>query len=218
MMRCPFRCLLVLGLLGFSPVVHAQAFSTVAPPARFGNDNPQLKDILQLQYQMQLLKRLIERERVANNMVSAAIAIGTLDPTVPKPDRDLCTQVPANIACATAYDDLYPGYSVKPIEKPVIAAIPPSLSNIASLPGSMKDAANAAIDALGMKLFWTDVTCLQKKCSAIISPKPSDPAARYRVSVGEKLPDGSVVDAISASGVTLMRGKKAIKLEPAPAV
>jgi hypothetical protein len=84
-------------------------------------------------------------------------------------------------------------------------------NDLPPLPGS-------GLTAGGGPLYWTNVTCLQTDCSAVITPDPNDPRARYRVTTGEKLADGAVVSRISAEGVTLENNSKSVLLDPAPKV
>jgi hypothetical protein len=216
--------ILLSGLVAVSLMV-ALASPAVADPfgasprvtPTFGKDNDHLRKILALQYQMQILKRLIERERIANNMVQAAVEVGVFDPEVPKPDRDLCAQVPGNIPCALAYSDLYADFSVKKTAPPpmLVAIDPPKSDDDTKEP--VTPVQEAVVEMLGAQMFWTDITCLEEKCSAVISANPADPTTLFRVKVGETLPDGGVVSGISVNGVTLKRGNKEVKLEPAPA-
>lgn len=231
MRNCLFLCL--IALLAMPASLSWAQFSSgntpssepVAPVVSsvshigFGQNNPQVKRLLELQDQNQLLKKLIERETSVNQMIEAAIGVGISSPFVPAPDKNLCQAVPANIPCAQAYTSLYENYSTSP--KPVQVAMPAANS-------IMEDTDIPALNARDLsalpepvlataEIFWTDITCLGMKCSAVISPDPADPKARYRIVTGEKLPDGSIVQAISATGVTIKRDNKAIALDPAPA-
>lgn len=183
-------------------------------PAKFGENNAQLKAVLALQYQMQILRRMIEREKSVNAMIVSAVAIGVSEPRIPKPDQALCLQVPANIPCAQAYKDIYPDYSVAKTEAPVPM---PSAEMTATMPAIGADQLPALPQAAAADtLYWTDVTCLQQKCTAIITPDPKNPRARYRVTTGDVLADGAIVSGISANGVTLSDKKKSVTLDPAP--
>ena len=186
----------------------------------FGEHNPALKRLLTLQNQNQLLRKLIERETSVNQMVEAAINVGVSSPFIPAPDHAICQSVPGNITCAKAYESLYPGFmtaaKAPPVAMPSAAATMDSASipaldakEISPLPATETAAAQGQI-------YWMDITCLGKKCSALVSTNPTDVKAHYRILAGEKLPDGSIVRAISAAGVTLERDKKSIELEPAP--
>lgn len=222
MKRFLFPLCLVAILLCQNTPSHAQIFETPASVSiGFGAENKQLATVLQLQYQMQVLKRLIEHERAVGQMVESSIAIGLNNPAINTPDRELCAQVPANLPCAEAYTDLYENFignrpdpivTATPIEAraPILAdSDVPNLS-AQPLPDNLP-AAQIAFD----NLFWTDITCMAMKCSAVISPNPADPKARYRVVVGEKLPDGSTIERISAAGVSITRNGEKVSLEPA---
>lgn len=200
----------------FSSEADLEAEETTGP--QFGDKNIQLKKLLELQNQMQLLRSLIAHETSVFEMVKASIDIGVADPYIPAPDKKLCNSVPANIPCAQSYESLYDGYSVA--VKKAGPVVPPA-------PSILADSDIPALNARDLKalpeptlaaaqIFWTDITCLGARCSAVISPDPADPNARYRIIAGEKLPDGSIVKAISAAGVTIERDKKSISLEPAP--
>lgn len=192
----------------------AKADLTPINPATesFGEQNAQLATLLDLQYQMQVLKRLIDYEQSVNQIVQAAINIGVSDPAIAAPNEDLCRQVPANIPCAQAYDALYPDFSMGNVLTPLPAPEPVPTRAVANeLPVETE-----VPQTLAESLYWTDITCLAQKCTAIISPDVKNPQARYRISTGETLPDGAVIKSISASGVVIERGKKSITLEPAP--
>ncbi|MDB5477670.1 MAG: hypothetical protein JWM96_165 [Alphaproteobacteria bacterium] len=212
----------VLLLAFYSASVRAQAFGESAVPAtiQFGTENPSLKSLLQLQYEIQLLKKLIEHETSVNQIVDSSIQIGMTSPVIPAPDRELCAQVPANIPCAQAFNDLYENFSTSAESAPSTgSSLPPAAlladSGIPTLDaGALPELNAVALDS--SRLYWTDITCLAQKCSAVISPDVTDPNARYRIIPGETLPDGSTIQAISATGVVIQRDKQVIHLEPAP--
>lgn len=225
-----FAALLALGI-AFPCNAYAQAFGGDRPAAlvfaapKFGENNPHLKKLMTLQYQMQLLRRMIEREKSVNEMVKSAVEIGVTEPFIPSPERNLCEQVPANLPCSKAYKELYPDF-MKEAETRVADALPTT-----ELPGNKSGQILQPLDAEAMKnlpgavvdltsdtamLFWTSVTCMNEKCSAVVTPDPSNPRLRYRIVSGETLPDGTIVEKISANGVTLAQDKKSIVLAPAP--
>lgn len=197
----------------------------VATSAPRPGKNLALQDTLQLQNQIQTLKRLIAHEQSVSAMVQAAVAIGLNDPVLPRPDKDLCTQVPGNISCASVWPALYKDFDLHPGNAKYnkkIAATPPDIN---TMPRAIKDMPAEAqpllpvpepVVAAAASLYWMDITCVQEKCSAVISPEPNNPNARYRITPGETLPDGATVSAISAAGVTLHRNDSDIRLEPAP--
>lgn len=229
MMRFSFSLLCCL-VLALSPGLSARAEEAPAPVAtmestvKIAEPNPALQSTLQLQTQIQILKRLLAHEQSVSAMVKAAIAIGLRDPALPRPDKELCEQVPGNIVCASAWPDLYKDFGLKiaanKSKAPVVAATPP---DIKTMPRVTKDVPDVAEQlpvpepaAAVASLYWMDITCVQEKCSAVISPEPNNPNARYRITPGETLPDGATVSAISAAGVTLRRDDADVRLEPAP--
>lgn len=201
----------------------AQPMAVAPPPLTFGTQNPQLKNILQLQYQLQVLKQLIDHEKAVNEIVKSSVSLGIKNPTFPSPNKNLCNEVPANIPCAKAYENLYEGFSVERQKALVpIDTVPAAEAILGNSDIPFLDAAtlpDLPADAFaGGTLYWTDITCLGSTCSAVISPDPKNYRARYRVIAGETLPDGSVIQSISASGVRIERGNKTIHLDPAPNV
>lgn len=226
MTRARFRfVLLPLVLVCAATPARAEFFGASdapAPPAPvvllpFGDDNPSLWATLEIQRQIQILKRLLAREQAVNEMTQAALSIGVFDPYIAPPDLGLCQQVPANIPCSNAYADLYPGFKPDPL--PVA---PPGLSADA-LAGELRgdglmplSLADAPDGLLASNLYWTSVTCFQSTCSAIVTADPDNARARYHIRPGDQLPDGTTVSVISATGVTLSAGDDVIALKPAP--
>lgn len=201
----PMIARLLLVLISFGLCTTAQAQQEAAP---FVTDNQQLHDVLELQHQITLMKRLIERERLVNTMAEAGKKIGLAQPALSKPDRTLCAQLPANIPCAQAYDDLYDGFDVTPL--PEMAAAPVAIDK----PHHSAKKIITAAPALPT-LYWLDIACLAQNCSALVSPDPADKKAQYRVHVGDTLPEGTV-ESISVSGVTLNKNGKIARIAPAP--
>ena len=206
-----FLCFLVC-LIGVS--VHAEESALLPMPAEsgFSTDNAQLQDVLQLQYQIQLLKRLLEREKTVNDGAQAGRDIGMKKPVLSRPERDLCAAVPANIPCAQAYADLYPGFDVKPVVKEAAAPAP-----VAKQDEPKKKSAAPVKPAVPIdpKIFWLDVTCLEDDCSALLASNPNDPQSRRRVHAGDTIA-GATVRRISASGVMLERNGRSFRASPAP--
>lgn len=175
------------------------------------------KTYLVLQRQNALLEKLLEREEMSLRTAESYGKIGfPYEPS--KPALSLCREVPANMACATAYPDLYAGFMPAPSE-PVMPNIPmPEKSAVISAPdaGLPQDIDQLSPDAAIKELMWTDITCLQSICRAVITPDPGNAKARYAVNVGDQLPPGGVVQSISSNGVTIAHGKDMITLLPAP--
>lgn len=184
----------------------------VAPPlpATEISENPYLNTYLQLQQQIALLHRLLERERSITDMTQNYKRIG-LDFNPPKPDMALCRQLPDNLACALAYPDHYADFLPPEAPLPPMTFAPVTVTDI---PQSISElSADFDID----HLLWTDITCLEMQCRAVITPNISNKGARYAIKVGDRLPQGGVVESITAQGVFVSRGNKLITLSPAPA-
>ncbi len=183
--------------------------TVLQPVENFAQGNQGLQDVLDLQHQIQMIGRLIERERTVNDMATAGKAIGMNDPQLSRPERALCAQIPANILCAQAYPDLYSGYDVTPakdappvIEQVMADALDESLIPVPTAPAEPQ-------------LFWLDITCLQHECSALLASDPNDRNSLARVRAGQVY-DGATIKNVTASGVTLMRGDRTIRAVPAP--
>ncbi len=177
--------------------------------------NPYLETFLTLQRQNALLAQLLEREKSVAAMVISYKKIG-IAYDAPKPDLNLCLELPKNLTCALAYPDRYADFLPPPLPTamPVIPVIPVTVSNSDELP---KDVDTLSPD-FGLKdLMWTDISCLQGSCRAVITPDPSNPSARYSVKAGDALPPGGTVNRISNDGVTITANSgKLIDLPPAP--
>jgi hypothetical protein len=213
---------IIAGVLGTTQQGYAQFFDDAPEPPAFVfvEKNQVLKNILDLQNQMQLLKRVIQHETAVNQMVEASVSIGLNDPQIPAPNMEVCKSLPANIPCAQAYEEMYQDFSVaKAAPAMPVASTQVSNADIPALPADALSeipgiAEAPAATAAG--IFWMDISCMSKKCSALVSADPKNPDALYRVYVGDKLEDGSTVKAISISGVTIDEKGKEVKLEPAP--
>lgn len=208
-----------IGVIALPGAAKAQAFGENPPPAQpalfFGQENAHLQDILALQRQLVVLDQLIKQQKFVLSLTESAVAIRNLDPKVPKPDKALCAAVPANFPCAQAYGDLYDGYMAAML--PAIAVPVEPVVDTPLAPQFKEPVAQPEPPPIYADLFWTDITCLGTRCSAVITTNPSDDMARYRVTVGEKLPDGGTVAAISVDGVSLSRDGKTVSIQPAPA-
>lgn len=200
--------LLILAACLLTFPAFAEETALPAAPSSFGSGNAQLQDVLELQHQIQLLKRLVDRETAVNNVASAGRDIGMKKPLLSKPERELCASVPANIPCAQAYADIYPDFDVKPVAE--LQALPPVKK--AEAPKIKK--AEVSVPATP-SLYWLDITCLEESCSALVASNPNDAKTRKRVRAGDVV-EGNTIRAISASGIMLERNGKAARVLPAP--
>lgn len=198
----------------FATLTGGQAFAAkeetkiLQPTNSFAQGNQNLEDILSLQHQIQLISRLVERERVVNDMASGGKAIGLNEPQLSRPDRNLCAQIPANILCAQAYGDLYEGFDVTPV-----ANVAPPVQQIIEQAETL--VLEEEIVQIEPDLYWLDITCLDNSCSALLARDPNDRNSLARVRVGDQY-DGAKISAISTGGVILMRNGRTIRAIPAP--
>ncbi len=199
---------LSIALTGGSALAAKEETKILQPTNGFAQGNQNLEDILSLQHQIQLISRLVERERVVNDMASGGKAIGLNEPQLSRPDRNLCAQIPANILCAQAYGDLYEGFDVTPVAN----VAPPVQQIIEKAETPMIEEEIVQIEP---DLYWLDITCLDKACSALLARDPNDRNSLARVRTGDQY-DGATVGAISTGGVTLTRNGRTIRAVPAP--
>lgn len=182
-----------------------------AAQAKLQPGNRYLTTFLALQRQNVLLTKLLERERSIMDMVANYKRIG-IEYEPPKPDLKTCQEIPLNLACAVAYPDRYGSFLPPPAPLPAVPIMPVAVST-----DELPQAVELLSPDAGIKdLVWTDITCLNDNCRAVITPDPSDSSARYSVKVGDALPPGGVVQSISYLGVVILHGRETITLEPAP--
>ena len=173
--------------------------------------NPYLDTFITLQRQNVLLQQMVEREKSVTEMVQNYKKMGiTYAP--PKPDLKSCLELPNNLSCATAYPDRYADFLPPPAPLPSVPVIPVAISTD-ELPQAIT---KLAPDAGLRNLMWTDITCLQGACRAVITPDPTDPSARYSVKAGDVLPPGGTVEQVSPDGITIVNNKDTVHVPPAP--
>lgn len=173
--------------------------------------NRYLNTFLMLQRQNVLLAKLLEREKSLKDMTASYKKIG-IEYDAPKPDLSLCQELPANLACAVAYPDKYGSFLPPPAPLPAVPVMPVIVST-----DELPQAVELLSPDAGIKdLMWTDITCLNDQCRAVITPDPSDAAARYSVKVGDVLPPGGTVQSITYMGVIIDHKGSSIPLQPAP--
>lgn len=231
------RLLFALFLLIFTAlvVVATQARATVIDPTRqvtLQEDNsvamvtPQALNeggyyhtLLDLQRQLFLLRKLVEREKRNFDLTSDYQKIGlNFQPTAPS--AQLCRQVPANLSCAEFYTQMYPNFP--PVGGNTVGALPDT-PILASSVGTINENEFAFLPTISDVadtrdiLNWLDITCLETKCSAVVTPDIADKSARYKVYVGDQLPNGDKIMSISAKGVMVSNAKgQKRRIDPAP--
>jgi hypothetical protein len=146
--------------------------------------------------------------------------------TPPLPALGVCKQLPPNAVCIEAYPDLYASYAQErrayydalEAQKNINeGGVPQESAQEKAARLAMEDALRREQEEKASRKTryqWTDVTCAAGSCRGVlISPA----TAGYRVTIrpGERLPDGTLVESISASGVNINIGGDKIAVRPA---
>lgn len=170
--------------------------------------SPYLSGILQLQDQIELIKKLSERQET---LAKLRETYGTLEIpfTAPPPTRSVCEKIPPSLVCVEAYPDLLkvamPAEDLGddlPVAPPVAMAPTPNY---------------VPLEDTGPDYRWTDVSCAGGACRAVIV-EADNGRARRTVAEGDTLSDGeTVVSRIAFEGVRVTRGGKDRALMPAVA-
>ena len=188
---------------------------------RFTTQNPYLEDTLELQYQISLLERMVERQagiaRLEKNYMEMGVSFNQ-----PTPPHGICTQIPANIPCFRAYPDLYdiilPEYSMLELDEESLIIDENDLKEPLAKPVANVPPVPAEPDkpaSLAMNYRWTEILCGGGVCSAVLV-KTTDTNFRRTMQEESVLEDGTItISTISASGVTVKENGKEIELLPA---
>jgi len=179
-------------------------------------NSPLMRDILVLQNQVNLLESLLERQaeidKIAANYQSMGLAFNQ-----PKPPQSACEKLPSNILCLYAYPGLQINQDFIETAKQNMAfkqqqALQEALMAIES--ADMDDTtSNSAASNLQLpkkiEYFWTDIQCLENKCSVLIQYEGD----RLRMREGDSLNDMTITS-ISFDGVMADVGDKEIVIKP----
>ncbi|USO06883.1 MAG: hypothetical protein H6866_05375 [Rhodospirillales bacterium] len=200
-------------------------------------ESPYLSDTIKMQYQISLLDKLIERQSKLEQIATSYDALG-IPFTPPPPPRGICVQLPANAPCLKAYPDLYKGLIAerkthyddmkKKIEAEAEAAarrmgLPVQSASAANDPAAAARARKEEAERKAKeeaaerkdRYRWTDVTCLTGSCYGVLI-KPKEDGYRVTVRPGTRLPDGTLVQQISTSGIRISLKGDVIDVRPAP--
>lgn len=209
------------------PLFSMQAIDAYQPLA----DNTYLRDLIKLQHQIYIMEKLIERqteiERVAEAYASMKIAYSR-----PAPPYGICTQLPANALCMAYYPNLYRG-AMQSAQAKIAEEV---TELVAMVQDANKKAEQVIADGKKMKkeakegkiganktgqgkgdYRWNDISCLAGACQAVIQDAEKS-SFRQTVSLGDQLPDDSIIVAIAATGVRVKNGPngKEKQLKPMP--
>ncbi len=178
------------------------------PEIQFVYNNDYMSSILQLQNQVALLEKMIDRQEELNQIAENFSDIG-VPFEMPAPEYDICKQLPGNDVCAEFYADLYQDYVLSSARLPQL--MPPL-----DLPKTSKASAPVVEDVSVSDFVWSEITCLNQACKAVIAPTYGDDMTRQTVYVGDQLPNGLIVEDISLGGMFASNGSKIIEIKPAP--
>jgi len=176
--------------------------------------NPMMRDTMRLQYQINLLERLIRRQTEIQRIAESYEKIG-VPFKQPAPPESSCRQLPVNVLCmafypeSSKYKDLITerqdefekdqrrqmqdmifdinanGFDAHNNDNPAVAEM------------MRQQKSNRNPDSL---YIWSDIRCLASNCSALLIEK-EDPNIRFRIRNGEALPEGGKINKITSSGV-----------------
>lgn len=196
--------------------------------------NPFLSDSIKLNYQITLLEKMTQRQAELTKISEAFAALG-IPYSEPAPSYTLCGQLPPNVPCLRHYPDLYQSlvnerrqhYAKVELENAIssgvvseqVAALDPKLAERAKKEREAAEQrakeARLAREAEERKnrYRWSDVSCLSGDCRGVVTG-----AGTFRATVrkGMRLPDGSLVESIDRSGITLLIDGDRIALRPDP--
>lgn len=185
---------------------YEQAFASI--------NNPMMRDTIILQYQINLLEKLIRRQTEIQRIAESFESIG-IPFDQPAPPETACQQLPVNMLCMAFYpesvkykdliderrkeferdqrrqlDIMMQGMSMESVQQ---TASDGTLTQIAP-PAPQKISPNR-------QYIWSDIRCVAGKCSALLVNQ-NDRNMRFRIRDGEDLPDdGGTITKISMDGV-----------------
>lgn len=193
-------------------------------------NNPMMRDIMRLQYQINLLERLIKRQTEIQRIAQSYESIG-VPFKQPAPPETACAQLPVNVLCMAFYPDSSKyknliGERVDEFQRDQRRQMDIMMQEMMNEPASYV-AAPANNDTAGAPMVrpqqrqstpneqyvWTDIRCLAGQCSALLIDG-GDSNLRFRIRDGEELPEGGKIKSISVSGVKVSYEGKTYDLNP----
>lgn len=200
-------------------------------------DSPYLADSIRLNYQINLLTKMTERQAELLKISDSFAALG-LPFQEPAPARGLCAQLPPNTPCMTHYPDLYQPlvdarkavYEEKRRQAAQAAGLTLSSGSVddpAAIEAARKQKeeqmrrlaeakAKAAKIERETRYLWSDVSCIAMQCQSVIVGGMRAPTYRATVRKGTRLADGTLIEDISTRGVRVIIDGDRIDLRPAP--
>lgn len=194
-------------------------------------DNPMMRDVLRLQYQINLLERLIRRQTEIQRIATSYKNIG-LPFKQPPPPQTACEQLPVNILCMAFYPESakYKGLIAERqeefrrdqrrqmelmMQQMYVTPTPASAQSGTNQTGAAPAIQTRPAQSPDARYMWSDIRCLAGKCSALLINR-EDTAMRFRIREDENLPDeGGKITHIQVSGVSAVYKGETVKLQPA---
>jgi|GEM_PF-3169519 len=191
-------------------------------------ENQYLADTLKLNYQISLLEKLVAREAELGKIAESYDAMGVAF-SPPPPPRGICAQLPANAPCLKYHPDLYDAlvderkaYYEELAERARRAAEPPRKEGETDKEAEARrkkeeaeKAAKAAARERDNRYRWTEVTCSGQNCHGVLVTSAND-GYRATVREGDRLNDGTVVQAITTRGIRVAIEGQVVNVRPAP--
>jgi len=194
--------------------------------------NTMMADTLRLQYQINLLERLIRRQTEIQRIAESYQGVG-IPFRQPAPPATACTTLPANVLCMAFYPESARYKAMieerrEEARREQLRQMEAMLSEYNLAAADNQDSDDGVSGETGggkgsgkstvasdpdPDYTWSDIRCLSGKCSALLE-SVSDETLRYRIRLNDELPDGSKVIKISASGIDVTKSDKNFNLRP----
>lgn len=186
--------------------------------------NKTLSDTLLLQYQISLLKILLERQAEIDNIASSFEKLG-IKFNQPAPDKTICERLPENLLCMLFYPEMF-DIDVEAYTNPQPAFdmsqfLPTNTPNATPTPNGAPAPSSAPEpepepEEITTPYLWSDIQCAISVCKVVLLDR-RNPGKAYTVRSGQKMPDDSIVAEISYNGVKVNKKGEILTVEPAPA-
>ena len=196
------------------PTIEMEQTAPLDNEAAFaGIMNPLMRDTLRLQYQINLLERLIRRQTEIQRIAESYSKIG-LPFKQPAPPETACMQLPVNMLCmafypeSEKYEDLIADrrqeFSRDQARRMETMMADININDLVEQDtqtptGQPRRQRQNTPDTV---YNWEDIRCLAGKCSALLVNR-EEADLRFRLREGDDLPTGGTVSSISVGGVAV---------------
>lgn len=197
-------------------------------------ENPYLSDTIKLNYQISLLEKMVDRQTELQKISDSYQAMGASF-NEPPPPKGICAQLPPNAPCLKYHPELYDNLvdarrayyeeleakarEAELARNPEAAAVIAAKEDPEVRARLEREAAERKAKAEArereQRYRWTEVTCSAGNCRGVLV-KPAAGSYRATVHEGTRLPDGTLVQRISANGIRVSISGQVIDVRPAP--